>query len=113
MNRPIRGETWYAELDPVRGHEQAGRRPVLVMSTNLFNQGPADLAVVVPITSKRKGIPWHVDIVAAEGGMKVDSYAMCEMVRSVSIERLVKRIGRVKPSTMSLIEQRLRILLEL
>jgi mRNA interferase MazF len=113
MNRPARGETWYAELDPVRGHEQAGRRPVLVVSTNLFNYGPADLAVVLPITSREKRIPWHVPLVAAEGGLKMDSFAMCEMVRSISLERLAKRIGKVKATTMAQIEQRLRILLDL
>lgn len=86
---------------------------MLVVSTNAFNHGHADLAVVLPITSRDKGIPWHVAIAATEGGLKMESFAMCEMVRSVSLERLVKRIGKAKPATMSLVEQRLRILLEI
>lgn len=112
-NRPAKGETWYADLDPVRGHEQAGRRPVLIVSTSLFNHGPADLAVVLPITSRGKGIPWHVAIAATEGGLRLASYVMCEMMRSISLQRLTKRIGKVRPTTMALVEQRLRILLEL
>ena len=51
MSSPARGEVWLADLNPVRGHEQAGRRPVLVVSEDLFNQGPAGLAVVLPLTS--------------------------------------------------------------
>jgi mRNA interferase MazF len=83
------------------------------VSTNLFNHGPADLAVVLPITSRNRGIPWHVAIAASEGALRTDSYVMCEMVRSVSLQRLAKRIGKVRPTTMALIEQRLRILLEI
>ncbi len=41
MSAPGRGEVWLADLNPTRGHEQAGRRPVLVVSEDLFNRGPA------------------------------------------------------------------------
>src|SRR5438128_11466126 len=51
MVAPIRGEVWLIDLNPVRGHEQAGRRPALVVSDDLFNQGPAGLVIVLPITS--------------------------------------------------------------
>jgi len=44
---PARGDIWLADLNPVRSHEQAGRRPVLVVSVDLFNQSRADLVVVV------------------------------------------------------------------
>ena len=54
------------DLDPTR--EQAGKRPALVISTNGFNKSRADLVVVVPITSKDKGIPWHVPLQPPEGG---------------------------------------------
>jgi len=39
---------WLADLDPTRGHEQAGRRPVLVVSDDIFNRGPADLVIILP-----------------------------------------------------------------
>ena len=59
MNRrqPARGEIWLADLNPVHGREQAGRRPCLVVSVNPFNQGPAELVIVLPLTTKDKGIP--------------------------------------------------------
>src|SRR6266436_5699007 len=114
MAGPCRGEIWNADLDPARGREQAGRRPVLVVSTDRFNEGPAELVVVLPITSKAKGIPWHVSLKAGSGtGLRTDGYAMVEAVRCVSRERLAKRLGEAAATTMSEIEMRLRILLEL
>jgi len=46
VKSPGRGEVWLADLDPTRGHEQAGRRPVLVVSDDIFNRGPADLVII-------------------------------------------------------------------
>ena len=56
MLGPARGEVWLADLDPTRDHEQAGRRPVLVISEDLFNQGPAGLCIVLPMTSTLRPI---------------------------------------------------------
>ena len=79
MSGPFRGEIWNADLDPTRGREQAGKRPVIVVSTDRFNEGPAELVVVLPITSKAKGIPWHVPLAAGVGtGLKTASFAMVE-----------------------------------
>ncbi len=50
MRPPQRGEVWLIDFDPIRGHEQAGRRPALILSVDVFNAGPADLVVAVPIT---------------------------------------------------------------
>jgi mRNA interferase MazF len=88
---PSRGEVWLADLDPTRGREQAGKRPVLVVSTNDFNHGSVELVVVVSLTSKRKGVPWHVLVKPPEAGLKSKSYIKCEDVRSVSRVRLTKR----------------------
>jgi mRNA interferase MazF len=113
MTGPARGEVWLADLNPVRGHEQAGRRPVLVVSEDLFNQGPAGLAIILPMTSTIRGIPSHVPIAPPEGGVKNRTAILCEGVRSVSIERLVARWGAVDPRTLAAVEDRLRILLRL
>ena len=68
MASPARGEVWYVDLNPVRGHEQAGRRPALVISVDRFNRGPAGLAVVLPATSREKGIPFHVEMSPPKAG---------------------------------------------
>ena len=114
MAGPFRGEIWNADLDPTRGREQAGKRPVLVVSTDRFNEGPAELVVVLPITSKAKGIPWHVALAPGRGtGLQKESFAMVEAIRCVSRERLAKRLGDVSGAMMGEVEKRMRILLEL
>jgi mRNA interferase MazF len=110
---PSRGEVWVVSLDPTKGREQAGKRPALVLSVDPFNHGPADLIVVLPITSKAKGIPFHVNVKPPEGGLKQESFIKCEDVRSISKERLSQRLGAVTTKTMKLVEDRVRILLGL
>jgi len=114
MAGPFRGDVWNADLDPTRGREQAGKRPVLIVSTDRFHSGPAELVVILPITSKGKGIPWHVPIKASSDvGLTRDSYIMCEAIRCVARERLMKRLGDVPSPILAEVEKRLRILLEL
>ncbi len=113
MNRASRGEIWLVGLDPTKGREQAGMRPALIVSVDMFNHGAAELVVVLPITSKAKGIPLHVEIEPPEGGLTVTSFVKCEDVRSISTARLVKRLGKVSPQTIDRVEDRMRILLGL
>jgi mRNA interferase MazF len=111
--KPARGEIWLVDLNPTRGHEQAGKRPALVISVDLFNAGPAGLVVVLPITTKDKKIPLHVRINPPEGGIRETSFIKCEDIRSVSTERLLARLGEVSQDTISEIEDRIKILLGL
>jgi mRNA interferase MazF len=104
---------WLVELSPTRGHEQAGRRPALVVSDDLFNRGPAGLVIVVPMTSKVRGVPSHVPIDPPEGGVDRRTVVLCEAVRSISVERLVERWGTLERATMAAVEDRLGILLGL
>jgi mRNA interferase MazF len=113
MIAPSRGEVWLADLGATRGHEQAGARPVLVLSVDTFNQGPADLVVVLPLTSRYRGVPMHVPLRPPEGGTKTPSVILCDAIRSISKDRLARRWGVVSMQTMSAVEDRLRILLGL
>ncbi len=110
---PLRGEIWLTDLNPVRGHEQAGTRPCLVVSVDLFNQSPAGLVIVIPVTTRGKGIRSHVCISPPEAGIKETSYIKCEDVRSISTGRLTSRWGAVSPGTLAEVEDRLRILMGL
>jgi mRNA interferase MazF len=110
---PSRGEVWLVDFDPTRGHEQAGRRPAVVLSADALNHSHAGLLIVLPVTSKAKQIRSHVKVAPPEGGFKTASYIKCEDIRSVAAERLVRRWGRVSPQTMRAVEQTVRILLEL
>lgn len=113
MSTPRRGEVWLADLDPSRGHEQAGKRPVLVVSEDLFNQSAAELVIVLPVTSRQRPIPTRVPIPPSEGGLKVASEILCEAVRSISKKRLIFCWGLVKPATLHQVDDCLRILLHL
>ena len=113
MPEPSRGEVWLVDLNPTTGHEQAGKRPGLIVSADLFNHGPAGLVVMVPLSTVAKGIPFHVAVNPPEGGVKQKSFVKCEDVRSVAKERLLRRYGTVSLHTMAAVEDRLGILLNL
>jgi mRNA interferase MazF len=110
---PHRGEVWLVDLNPTRGHEQAGKRPALVVSEDIFNEGPADLCIVIPITSKLRQIPSQVRIPRLEGGLERDSAALCEAVRSISRSRFVRKLGAIRRERMRIVEDALRILMAL
>jgi mRNA interferase MazF len=113
MAYPRRGEIWLADLRPTRGREQTGRRPVLVLSVDFFNAGPADLVVVLPLTTAWRDIPLHVKVSKGDGGTRNDSTILCEAIRSVSKGRLISRWGVLPDEAMTQVEDRLRILLDL
>jgi len=110
---PSRGEVWDLNFDLTIGREQAGARPALILSVNLFNQGPAELVVAIPITRTERRVRWHVEVTAPEGGLVARSFIQCESVRSVSKRRLRRRRGRISEETLRQVEDRLRILLGL
>ena len=112
-SRLSRGDVWLVSLNPTRGHEQAGVRPAVLVSIDAFNNGPAGLAVVVPMTTTRRGIPLHVMVEPPEGGVRERSFVKCEDIRSVSTERLIERWGALSARTMAAVEDRLRVLLQL
>ena len=109
---PSRGEIWLADLDPTRGHEQAGSRPVMIVSSDMFNHGPARLVFVAPLTRTNRGV--QVPINPPEGGVRARSYVLCDAVRSISTDRISGQPwGVVRAATLAEVEDRLRMLLEL
>jgi mRNA interferase MazF len=110
---PSRGEIWDLDFDPILGREQAGFRPALILSVDLFSQGPAELVVVVPLTRTDRKIRWHLGVRPPEAGLAAESFVQCENLRSVSKQRLKRRRGRVSADTLEQVEDRVRILLGL
>lgn len=108
---PSRGEIWLVDLgDPV-GHEQAGKRPCLVISVDFFNHGPAELHVVIPMTTKEKHIPLHVEAGPEETGLSRRAFLKCDDIRSISRRRFVKKLGTISSGTVMAVEEQLRRLL--
>jgi mRNA interferase MazF len=108
-----RRQVWSASLDPVSGHEQGGTRPVLVISNDTFNNGPAGLVVILPCTTTDRGIPVHVKLEPGEGGLARATYVVCDQVRTISKERLKKLSGWVGRQTMESVEDSTRIICDL
>lgn len=113
MAKPAYGEVWFGDLDPTVGHEQAGRRPLLVVSPDAFNQNRLGLSFVVPITSNLRSLPSRVAVSPPEGGLTLPSMILCEAMRPFSQDRLERFLGVVSPQTMKAVQDRLRILLNL
>lgn len=109
-----RGEVWMADFGAVamvKGHEQAGLRPALVLSADIFNA--AGMVTVLPLTSKTRPYKTRLAIRPPEGGVTVPSWVIGEQVRTISTLRLRRRMGAVRPLTMSAVEDVVRMLLGL
>jgi mRNA interferase MazF len=111
----IRGDVYLAFLDPSQGSEQAGTRPVIIVSRDAINlQSP--VVVVVPLATRvnrNRLLPSHVEIKMGEAGLTVDSVALCEQVRSVSTTRLTRALGHLSAITISQLNGALKIALDL
>jgi mRNA interferase MazF len=100
-------------LDPTVGHEQAGSRPAVIVSDDAFNSSPIDLVIIVPVTGTRRGIPTHIPVEPPDGGLTKPSVVLSEQPRTVSKQRLIRRLGRISPATMGRVEECLRLVLAL
>ena len=89
------GEIWFADLNPTRGSEQSGKRPVVIVSGDALNDA-LPIVIVVPVTSKIKSYPTCVLLLANKmNGLGKDSEAVPFHVRTLSKGRLTKQIGCV------------------
>lgn len=116
MGRPgliWRGEVYYVDLGQQVGNGPAFRRPAVVVSVDILNNGPGGLVVVVPITTASYGLRSHVELEPERSGLDHISYARCDQLRVVSVERLSARQGMIGPDQMRAIDQALRFVLDL
>ncbi len=105
------GEIWYASLDPTEGSEQAGFRPVLIVSGNLANEF-APVVLCCPITTKIKNYKGNPILdPSKQNGLKQKSEVMVIHLRSLSKNRLKQQIGRVDVKEIEQIKQTINHLL--
>lgn len=112
---PSRGDIFFAALDPTRGSEQAGSRPVVIVSRDAINDN-SSVIVCVPCTNAAncsKVYPSQLLLRKGTGGLGMDSVAMCEQIRAIAKDRLGKRIGKLDAQSVNALEQRLKIALDL
>jgi mRNA interferase MazF len=113
-----RGEVRLVDLDPARGSEAAKSRPAVIVSNDRANATAAQLGrgviTVVPVTSNvARVFPFQVLLPAELTGLRVDSKAQAEQVRSVSVERLGPVLGRLPAALMNELNEALRLHLQL
>lgn len=97
MSEILRGDVWLFDPEPTRGREIGKKlRPAMIISNDTFNNGPAGLIIIIPLTTKDKEIPCHVSILPKDGGVKEHCYAMCEQIRCISKERLISKWGHMR-----------------
>ena len=110
---PIRGEIYWANLDPVVGSEIAKTRPVLVVSNDINNQYGATVTVL-PITSNTEKVyPYEVRIKPAESGLRNDSKIKANQIRTVDKERLGRKLGALTNEKMREVDRAMKIHLNL
>ena len=100
MARILRGEIRWADLNPVRGHEQAGERPVLVLSHDVFNERSGTV-IAVALTSQepRAGYPLSLELTDAR--LPKRSWVKISQIRTLSTERIGKRLGRASEEELA------------
>jgi mRNA interferase MazF len=100
MARILRGEIRWADLNPVRGHEQAGARPVLVLSHDVFNERSGTV-IAVALTSQepRAGFPLTVELTSPK--LPKRSWVKTGQIRTLSTERIGRRLGRVSEEELA------------
>ncbi|MGB7447893.1 MAG: type II toxin-antitoxin system PemK/MazF family toxin [Ornithinimicrobium sp.] len=114
----LRGEIRLVDLDPARDSEASKRRPAVIVSNDRANATAARLGrgvvTVVPVTSNMTRVyPFQVALSAGETGLRVDSKAQAEQIRSVSVERIGPALGFVPAHLMALLDDALRLHLQL
>ena len=113
-----RGEIYFVDLNPTKGREQAGRRPVLVVSSDAINRQPLVVAVVVGTDAKNvpRDYPVNVRVTTAETGLPNDTVFLCFQIRSLDPARFQPTTGpagRMPATRMTDVENAMRLVLEL
>ncbi len=95
----LRGEIYWADLDPTRGNEQAGRRPVLVISQDVFNER-SGVVIVLALTSRPPRAAFPLSFALSDPGLPKQSWVKISQIRTISQERLRGRLTRLAPEEL-------------
>ncbi len=112
-HRFFRGEIWLADLEPERRVDFARARLVLVVSDTRFNTGESESIIVLPITTRNMKIPSHVPLPWPEGGVPADSVILCDRITTLKKDRLMRKLGSIDRHTLSIVDDKLAMLLSL
>jgi mRNA interferase MazF len=105
------GDVVWADPDPTRGSEQAKPRPFAVVSVDQLNRSRVGISLVVPFTRTDFSNALHLEVDPPEAGLRERSFAMPEQLRTLTHERVTRRLGTLRPATLSELLRRCRLLL--
>ena len=100
MARILRGDIYWADLNPIRGRGQAGLRPVLVLSQDIFNS-KSETVIAIAITSQPQRAGYPLSLAMPVDTLPKPSWVKMSQIRTISVERLGKRIGSLVPETLA------------
>ena len=100
MARVLRGEIRWADLNPIRGHEQAGRRPVLVLSHDVFNERSRTV-IAVALTSQEPRAGFPLTLESKTTGLTKRSWIKISQIRTLSADRISQRIARASEEELA------------
>src|SRR6516225_2558569 len=99
MARILKGDVVWADLDPARGHEQGGQRPVVVLSEDVFNaRSGTVIAMAITSQPQRAGFPLTLELTSVR--LPKRSWVKISQIRTLSVQRLGKKVGRVAPEEL-------------
>ncbi len=100
MAKILRGELRWADLNPVRGHEQAGMRPVLILSQDIFNEHSGTvIAMALTSQPQKAGFPLTLELKTEK--LPKRSWVKISQIRTLSVERIGKKLGRLSPEELA------------
>jgi mRNA interferase MazF len=95
----LRGEIWWADLNPVRGNEQAGERPVLILSHSVFNLRSRTV-IAVALTSQAPSAGYPLTLELTTVSLPKRSWVKISQIRTLSVERLRSKLGAIEPEEL-------------
>lgn len=102
MARILRGDVVWADLNPVRGQEQSGNRPVLVISQDVFNEHSGTV-IAVALTSQPQKASFPLTLELSESKLPKKSWVKISQIRTLSVERIGQKICRISPEELNLV----------
>jgi len=109
-----RGEVYFADLNPVRGREQGGRRPVLIIQNDIGNRhSPVTIVAAITSAVSERAYPTEVRLAAGLGGLPRESAVLLNQIKTIDKERLDQRLGQLDAAAMRQVDEAIKLSLGL
>ena len=109
VNQCKRGEVYFADLNPVRGREQGGRRPVLIIQNDIGNRhSPVTIVAARPPAAAHRPYPTEVRLAAGQSGLPKASAVLLNQIKTIDKDRLEQRVGQLDAAAMRQVDEAIK-----